>query len=360
MKIDFLNLSIDKQEERDKYLAILNEVLIHGRIINGPELTNFENNIAQYLSVKYAIGVSNGTDALYLALKALGIGQGDEVIIPCLSWLSTAHVVQEIGATPVFADIGDDLNISLDSIINLTTDKTKAIICVHFMGRPCEMKTLSQYAKDNELYLIEDASQSFGAQYNGQRTGALGDIACFSLNPMKAFGALGEAGLVTTNNEKIKQKIHELRYCGMIDKQYSSESSLNFRMDTIQAAFLSYRLKNIDETITRRANIAKKYDLNFPLENKLPEIQKNCISSHYGHTLLVNNRDEFIKSMKDFGIETKIQHYPLMCDQRIYMDCRAEKENGSNIVEKIINIPCHENLSSEEVKYIIKCVSELL
>lgn len=359
ISIPYMNLSVTNSEERNKLLSRIDKVLLHGRLINGPEVSLFEEIIAKKCNTKYAIGVSSGGSALLLALLSLDIGKGDEVIIPSMSWISTAHAVSMTGATPVFADINNDLNVSVRSIESMINDKTKAVIPVHFMGKMCDLSPIDKLCKSRGIYLIEDASQAFGASQNGIKSGQTGIVNCFSLNSMKLLASLGEAGVITTNNINLALKLKSLRYCGMTDKEHSNTPSLNHRLETIQAAALLERLETFEQRKNRRREIAHTYDNAFaslPFEF-IPD-SYNGEDVYYGYTLLIDDRDQFMNHMKLSGIETKIKHAPLMCDQLPYKECLSDIGNARKIVNRIVCIPNHEGLTNNEVKIIIQAVEK--
>jgi dTDP-4-amino-4,6-dideoxygalactose transaminase len=351
MKIPFLDLRIE-ETERNELLHSIETVFKHGKIVLGPEVLEFENLIADYCNRKYALGVSSGSDALYLSLRALDIGKGDEVITTSLSWIATANAIARTGATVVFADINDDLNIDPESVKKLITKKTKAILPVHFTGKIAQMKALSKIANDYNLYIVEDAAQAFGAKNFNIKAGNFGDISAFSMNPMKVLGACGEAGVILTDSESIYEKLKILRYNGTINREICVEISLNCRLDTIQAAILISRFSRISENIERRRNIAKLY--NSLLQNVIEvPIEKNYeYDIYYTYTIKCDRRDDLKKHLEDCGIETKIQHPYLMSQQPIYKNCLKEDFNANKIVKKILSLPCHEKMTEEDVKYI--------
>lgn len=234
--IPFLDLRIG-EEERKEIIQSIETVFQHGKIILGPEVTELENTVANFCGRSFGVGVSSGTDAIFLALKAIGIGAGDEVITTSLSWIATTNAIALTGATPVFVDIGNDLNIDATKIEECITPATKAVLPVHYTGKVCNMALLMQISEKYGIPIIEDAAQAFGASYFDKKAGSFGLMACFSMNPMKVFGACGEAGMVLTDRKDLYEKLTILRYNGTINKEKCIESSLNFRLDTIQAAF---------------------------------------------------------------------------------------------------------------------------
>ena len=362
MKIPYMDLSVKDQTQKTAYLKAIEKVFDHGRIILGPEVQEFEKEVANYCGAKFVIGVSSGTEALYLALRGLDIGAGDEVIVPSLSWIASANCIKNVGATPVFADIRNDLNIDPQSIKKLITKKTKAIVPVHFMGRLCEMESILSLAKEYNLLVVEDAAQAFGATYGGKMAGTFGKISSFSLNPMKVLAACGEAGMVMTDDPDLYEKINILRYNGMIDKVECRYFGINGRIDTIQAAIMLIRLKQVNELIDRRIEIAHFYHQELASIVTVPKEHDGYRDVYYGYTLLMPEREKFIQFMQEKGIETKIQHAPLMPDQPAYAHYRNDSAypEAKKIINQIINIPNHENLADDETKYIVQSVKEFL
>jgi UDP-2-acetamido-2-deoxy-ribo-hexuluronate aminotransferase len=295
-KIPFRDLRIRKQETRKKLLRTIETVFRHGHFINGPEVETFENRMAENCQRKHAVGVGSGTDALFLSLKSLGIGPGDEVITTSLSWIATANAIALTGATPVFADIKDDLNIDPQSAKRLVTSRTKAIIPVHFTGKMCQIDKLVNIAKTNRLYLIEDASQAYGARYRNRPAGSFGTLSCFSLNPMKILAACGEAGIVLTNSKRLCERLIMLRYNGTINRQKCLEPSHNGRLDTVQAAILLKQLENVEEIIKVRRLHANWYSRVLQDIVKVP--QENDWERHVYYTYTIQAKRR--KQLKDF------------------------------------------------------------
>ena len=231
--IRFLDLRVTDAAEKAELLAACENVLDHGRIVLGPEVEEFERAVAKRIGKRHAIGVGSGSDAAYLGLRALGIGPGDEVITGSLSWVATANGIALTGATPVFADIGDDLNVDPASVRRLISSDTRAVLAVHYTGRPCEMVELMKICRQHRLLLVEDAAQAFGARYQGRPVGSFGDAACFSMNPMKVLASLGEAGIVATDGDDVADKVRSLRYNGTINREECVQPSINGRLDTL-------------------------------------------------------------------------------------------------------------------------------
>lgn len=356
MKVPFLDLRVPA-EERKEILEAVDKVLTHGRLILGPEVEEFEKRIAKHCERKYAVGMNSGTDALFLALKSLNIGPGDEVITTALSWIATANSIAMTGATVVFADIGNDLNIDPASVEELITSKTKAIVPVHYTGKICDMARLTAIANKYQLFLIEDAAQAFGARHNGKPAGSFGNVACFSMNPMKVFAACGEAGAVLTDDEQVYERLISLRYNGTINREKCIATSLNCRLDTIQAAILLQRLAAVEAIVAKRRRVADFYNQQFSSFFIVPIEGASHRDVYYTYIIQAKRRDDLKQHLESMGVETKIQHPFLMSQQPIYQKClRRPVPNAERIVKEILCLPVHEKLSIEEQEHIVKAV----
>jgi len=357
MGVRFLNLSIEGKE-KETLIGAIEKIFKHGILVNGPEVAEFESAVADYCGRKYAVGVNSGTDALYLGLRALGIGDGDEVITTSFSWIATANAVALTGAKPVFADICDDLNIDIQKIEKLITTKTKAIMPVHYTGKIANMEQITKIAKKHNLLVIEDGSQAFGATKNGKVSGSFGDMACFSLNPMKILAGCGEAGVVLTDDEGIRDRLVMLRYNGTINKETCLEPGLNGRLDTMQAAILLERLKTVDGILQKRRANAKLYN---ELLGKCKQIVLPLDSSYedayYTYTIQLDDRDVLMAYLGEFGIETKIYHPILMPFQPAYEGKTvADTANAEIVISKILCLPIHEKLNYDDIAFVAEKV----
>jgi dTDP-4-amino-4,6-dideoxygalactose transaminase len=349
MQIPYLDLSISDIDERNEYLSLFDEFMQRGRFVGGDALETYKTSLSQLFDNQNISLCSSGTSALYLAGKALNLECGDEVIVPSLSFYATANAFTELGATCVFADLKNNLTICPNSIKSLITKKTKAIVAVHFMGISCAMEEIIQIAKEYDLKVIEDASQSFNTLYRGKKVGTLGDFGCFSTNCMKLLGAMGDSGFIISKADKDHEEISNYLYNGMNNSKECVRYSINHRIDPLQCLILDKRLKNVDKVIVRRAEIAKEYNSVVPEDFRVKRSASDVI---YGYTLLLENRIEFQSFLEKNNIEYKIEHTPLMSHLPIYKDHISQTKNAEQLIEKIINIPCHENLTQEQVIYI--------
>lgn len=350
-------MRVTDRKQRAELMHAVEAVFRHGRLVLGPEVEKLEKQVAKRCDRKYAVAVNSGTDALFLALKSIDIGQGDEVITTAMSWIATANAIALTGATPIFADINEDLNIDPDSITPLITSKTKAILLVHFTGKICRMSEIMKIAQKHRLIVIEDAAQAFDACHHGQKAGSFGFIACFSMNPMKIFAACGEAGMVVTDENDVYERLLSLRYNGTVNRVECIEPSLNARMDTLQAAILLKRLRSVGRIAERRRKIASMYNTGLSECVDVPVESKGCRDVYYSYTLRTKHRDALKNFLEQKGIETKIWHPLLMPEHAAYRKkARGKYPKAKHIVKQILSIPNHEKLQDRDVRYIVESI----
>lgn len=359
MKIPYLDLSIRNKTLKDELLQAVDRVLSHGRIVLGPEVIQFEEQIVKFCQKKYVVGVGSGSAAVYLALRSLDIGPGDEVITTPLSWIATLNAIVLCGATPVFADIGDDLNINADLIEDVITSRTKVLLPVHFTGKLCAMSAIEQIAAKHNLLVVEDAAQAFGASINGRKAGAFGYVNAFSMNAMKVFRSYGEAGAVATDDEPLYEKLVSLRYAGTKNRQDCYYPSLNFRLHTLQAAMLLVNFAYLLKIIARRREIAKFYSEALQDVVMCPSAEVGSDHVYYTYTIIAERRDELQAYLQSKGIETKIHHPILMPYHTAYVHLpKPYIPNAERLVKRILSIPNHEDLTTEQTGYIVACIRE--
>ena len=358
-RVRFLDLSIADKEERKAYLDAIDVVMQHGRFINGPEIVELESAIAAFCKRKFAVGVGSGTDAILLALKALGIAAGDHIITSSISWLASATTIAQTGAIPVFADVNEDLNINLDSVRENLNHKTKAILAVDYAGKICQIEELRTIAEAQGIPLIEDASQAFGAFRNGAPAGANSDIAVFSLNPMKVLPAMGEAGIILTDDEALTERLKSLRYHGMIDRWRTATLSPNARMDTIQAAILLKRLEQVEHVISARTAIAEQYNrglssyVTIPQQTNSPETR----DAWFVYPIQTTERDKLIKHLHNLGIEALLREHIALPDQPVFASYNsATTKNARRIADQLLCLPLYENLTEDDVNTVLEGV----
>ena len=328
----------------------------------GNKVVEFERQYASFSGCKYCIGVSNGLDALTLALKACGIGPGDEVIVPSNTYIATVLSVTHAGATPVFAEPDmQTYNITADAVEALVTDKTKAIMPVHLYGQCCEMQGIMQLADEHNLKVIEDNAQAHGAAYNNKLSGSWGHINATSFYPGKNLGALGDAGAVTTNDETIAQQISMLRNYGSAKKYYNEAAGYNMRLDELQAAFLLVKLKYLETFTALRQNTAALYQqkLNGTGDIILPVTAQGCTHVYHLYVIRTNRRDALQQWLTQQGIGTMI-HYPVPPHlQKAYEYLNYKKgkfPKAETIADTCLSLPLYPGISESEIDYVCSCV----
>ncbi|MEK7398065.1 MAG: DegT/DnrJ/EryC1/StrS family aminotransferase [Candidatus Poribacteria bacterium] len=339
----------------------ISDVLLHGMYVLGNEVREFERMFADYCQVKYAIGLNSGTDALILAMKALDIGNNDEVITVPNSFLATASSIVLTGAKPVFVDVCHDYNMDPELIEPAITERTKAILPVHLTGRPADITPIMEIAKKHNLYVIEDCAQAIGAKYKDKRVGGFGDIGCFSLHPLKNLNALGDGGVITTDREDIYEYLLKARNHGLRNRDECDFWSYNSRLDTIQAAVLKVKMKYIDEWTEKRRLNAAHYINNLKDIVKVP-VEKEYERSVY-HTFVIQaeRRDELKGFLASKGIDTKI-HYPIPIHLQAAAHSLAYKEGDFPVAEqqayRILSLPMYPELMQEHLEYVVSVIRE--
>jgi dTDP-4-amino-4,6-dideoxygalactose transaminase len=323
MKVPFFDLKPQFSLIEEEIKSSLNEVFKTQQFVMGPQVEDLEKAIATYCQTTYAIGVASGSDALFLSLMVLGIGPGDEVILPPFTFFATAGSVSRIGAIPAFVDIDPDTyNIDPSKIEEKITQRTKAILPVHLFGQCADMDPILRISKARQLHVIEDAAQALGSEYNplpglkGRRAGRMGDLGCFSFYPTKNLGAFGDAGMVVTDNPDLAEKIRLLRVHGSRPKYYHKWIGINSRLDTMQAAILLVKFKHLEKWTDARQRLARKYqelfrDIPSRVEElKLPVIQYGNRHIFHQYVIRVPRRDQLRKFLSEEGVGTDI-YYPL-------------------------------------------------
>lgn len=323
----------------------------------------FEKKFAAFCGTQYAIGLNNGTSALHLAMLALGIGAGDEVIVPANTFIATAWGVSYAGATPVFVDCtADTWQIDASKLEQKITSKTKAIIGVHLYGQPFDITAVAEIAKKHKLFLVEDAAQAQGAVFNGTAVGSFGEMACFSFYPGKNLGACGEAGGITTNNEKYYKHLQSLRNHGSVVRYYHDEIGYNYRMGGLEGASLSIKLKYLSGWNQRRKEIAKRYQSE--IKNNAIELQAQpewADSIYHLFVVTTKDRDAFVKHLNNNNINPGF-HYPVPCHlQKAYASLGYQKgdfPNAEYLASHCVSLPMYAELTDEEVSYIISTINK--
>lgn len=356
MKIDFSKMYVD-----DDIRSSVIEVLNSGRYVKGEKLRSFEKEFAKFCGTKHSIGVSSGTSAILLALMALGIKKGDEVIVPAHTFVATASPILFLGGTPVFADIDENTyTIDPSDIERKITKSTKAIIPVHLYGHPCDMDPINEIAQEKDLAVIEDACQAHGAAYKGKKAGSIGDIGCFSFFPSKNMTVLGEGGIVSTNNDELAKKISMLRDHGRKDKYLHEILGLNLRMDEIHAAIGRESLKHISEWNKKRREVAAQYNRSLDgLDLVIPTEKSWAEHVYHLYVIRVKERDKLAAYLNEKGVSTGV-HYPVPLHKQPCMLADVHLPVTERCVEEILSLPMHPQLSREEVEYVCNNIGEAL
>ncbi len=356
---------------REEVKAGMDEVLDNTAFINGPVVKQFQTNLEKYLNVKHVIPCANGTDALQVAMMALGLKPGDEVITASFTFVATAEVIALLGLTPVLVDVDPNtFNIDPKAVERAITAKTKAIVPVHLFGQSSDMETILEIAQKHNLFVIEDACQAIGAEYkfkNGktQKVGTIGNVGCTSFFPSKNLGCYGDGGAIFTNDDKLAEKLRVVVNHGMAVRYYHDEIGVNSRLDSLQAVVLDVKLKHLDEYNQARAKAAGYYTSAFASCDKLKTPVTTAFSTHVFHQYTLQTdgieRDELQKYLASKDIPAMI-YYPVPLHmQKAYLDPRY-KEGDFPVTEKlcktVISLPMHTELTDEQLKYIADGVLE--
>ncbi|WP_294685635.1 DegT/DnrJ/EryC1/StrS aminotransferase family protein [uncultured Finegoldia sp.] len=395
MNIPLLNLKRQYKDIEEEVNSNVLECFKNAQYIMGENVKQFEKEIAEKIGVKHAITVGNGTDALIIALKSLGIKEGDEVITTDYTFFATAEAIRFVGATPVFCDVElDTYNIDPSQIEEKITDKTKAIICVHLFGNACKMDEINDIAKRHNLYVVEDAAQAINSQYKGKNVGNLGDIACFSFFPTKNLGCFGDGGMITTNDDDLATIIRALKVHGSgengmkayailndeeveVVEQNSGDNTVynplkyynylighNSRLDEIQAAILRIKLKHLDEYTENRRSISHGY-IEALKDTSLVMPTETEGGKHVFHLFILQseNREEIESKLKEKGIATGTYYKVPMHLQKAFNDLGYKKgdfPNAEYLSERTFAIPLFPEMNDEEREYIINSIKEIV
>ncbi len=356
MKIDFANLEKAFLEHEDEFKMVSMNVMSSARYILGKETEDFENNLQEFVGSDYALGCSSGTDALLLALMALGIRPGDEIITTPFTFIATAETIAFVGAKPVFVDIKESTyNIDFSLIEEAITEKTKAIMPVSLYGQMADMDEINQIANRYGLAVIEDAAQSFGALYKGKRSCNVSTIGCTSFFPAKPMGCFVDGGAVFTKSEEIYEKMKAMRVHGQVKRYTHKYIGMGGRLDNLQAAILNVKLKFYDKDMERRQAVAEKYTNLLEKHISTPIVKDNRTSVWAQYTVKVKNRNQVQESLKDLGIPTAV-HYPIPLHLQECFDYLGHSEGDFPIGEKcaneVMSLPMNPFITPEEINYI--------
>lgn len=352
--LNFIDLAAQQNRIKDKIDYNIQKVLSHGQYILGPEVAELEEKLAEYCGAKYCISCANGTDALQIALMALNVGQGDEVITPGFTYIATAETVALLGAKPVYVDIDEKTyNIDPAKIEAAITSKTKAIIPVSLYGQCADFDIINAIAAKHNLPIIEDAAQSFGATYKGRKSGNLSTIACTSFFPSKPLGCYGDGGALFTNDEQLATLIRQIARHGQDRRYHHIRVGINSRLDTLQAAILLPKLAILEEEILLRQGVAKMYAAGLK-EIGLPQpfIEEHNRSAYAQFTVRVKNRNAIQQSLKVAGIPTAV-HYPIPLNKQPAVASDALLPIGDLVAEEVMSLPMHPYMTKDQVQQVV-------
>ena len=365
MNIPFADIKKQYLSISDEINNSIQEVLNDTAFIRGKYVERFENNLSKLYGINHCIGVGNGTDAIYLALRALDIGPGDEVITVCNSWISTSEVIGQAGASAKFVHIElDNFNIDVNKIETKISEKTKAIIPVHLYGQPVKnMDLLIEIAKKYSIHVIEDCAQAIFAEFKNQYVGTFGDIATISFYPGKNLGAFGDAGAVITNNNNLAEKVRMIANHGQKIKHNHKYEGINSRMDGLQGNILNVKLNHILSWTKKRQDIANIYREHLKeLPNiSIPKVDKDCTHVFHLYVILAEKRNELMSFLKDNGIGTAL-HYPnilplLECYDHLNHSA-SDFPMGFDASQRILSLPMFPELEEKEIQYICQKIKE--
>lgn len=357
--IPILDLSPEIEGLWDEFNAAFQRVMKSGQFIMGPEVTAFEKEVAEYLGAKHAIGVNSGTDALVIALRALDIGPGDEVITTPFSFFATAESISMVGARPVFVDIDEEsFNFDPGLISAAINSNTKAIMPVHIYGRPVEMDTVMTIATEHGLKVVEDCAQSFGATYNGKQTGTIGHLGAYSFFPTKNLGAFGDGGLIATDDDALAEQAKMLRAHGSRKKYQNEILGYNSRLDALQAALLRAKLPHVDEWNNRRRQVARTYNtlLADVAGVTTPDVVPGHVFHQYTIRLTEANRDAVQVTMQDAGVGTMV-YYPIPQDQLpVYKSEYSPQPATSKAASQVLSLPIGSGLAEDDQVHVVEAL----
>lgn len=361
MNIPMVDLKLQYQRLQSDIDQAVLDALQNAHYILGPNVTEFEKECADFLGCKYALGVSSGTEALHLALRACGIGEGDEVITPAFTFIATVEAILYCGATPVFIDIDrDNFNTDLTQLESLITDKTKAILPVHLYGNPVNMTKLMDIAQKHQLKVIEDCAQSIGATWKEKATGTFGDCGCFSFYPSKNLGGFGDGGLITTNSDEIYQDLLALRNHGSYTRYHHEKMGYNSRLDELQAAILRVKLKHLRDFNENRARAAAEYTRQLKNVVITPQLDESGTHIFHQYTILHPKRDVIQKALQAEDIASAI-YYPIPIHQQPLFDGKYDDIELPVTVEltaECLSLPIYPELTTEQITRICDVIKQ--
>ena len=359
--LNFIDLAAQQARIKSQIDANIQTVLAHGHYILGPEVAELEAELAAYCGAKYCISCANGTDALQIALMALGVGHGDEVITPGFTYIATAETVALLGAKPIYVDIDEQTyNIDPAKIEAAITDKTKAIIPVSLYGQCADFDAVNAIAAKHKLPVIEDAAQSFGAIYKGTKSGNLSTIACTSFFPSKPLGCYGDDGAIFTNDEQLATVIRQIARHGQDRRYHHIRVGVNSRLDTLQAAILLPKLAILEEEMQLRQQVAQMYAIALQAAGlAAPFIELHNRSAYAQFTIRIQNRSAVQTALKEAGIPTAV-HYPIPLNKQPAVASDVSLPVGDLVAEEVLSLPMHPYMTQEQVQQVVAALKSAL
>jgi dTDP-4-amino-4,6-dideoxygalactose transaminase len=364
--VPFLDLKAQYQSIKEEVNEAILSVVESCAYAKGPAVRQFQKNFAKYCETKHAVGVANGTDAIYLALRAVGVGPGDEVITTPDTFIATTEAITQAGAKIVFVDINPKTyNIDVSKIEEKITSKTKAIIPVHLFGQPADMEPILEIAKKHNLKVVEDAAQAHGARYFGKRIGTFGDVACFSFYPGKNLGAYGDGGAVVTNKEEIAMQVEKIADHGSLKKYIHEIEGVNSRLDSVQAAVLDVKLKYLDQwNESRRKNAYVYNELLKDIDGVItPAELENSVPVYHLYVIQVENRDALQQKLSGAGIASGIHYpYPLhLVPAYQYLGLKkGDFPEAEKCAERFLSLPMYPELTESMIKSVCDVIKDIV
>lgn len=360
--MQFIDLAEQQKRIKDRIDSRIANVLAHGKYILGPEVAELEEKLTEFTGAKYCITCANGTDALQIALMALEVGPGDEVITPGFSYIATAEAVRLLGATPVYVDI-DPTSYNLDpyKLDAAITRRTRAIIPVSLYGQPADFERINEVASSHSLPVIEDAAQSFGGSLHGERSGNLSTISCTSFFPSKPLGCYGDGGAIFTSDERLSVVLRQIARHGQDRRYHHIRVGVNSRLDTLQAAILLCKLDIFDDELAQRNTVADRYQALLKDTNlAAPTLMDGATSAWAQYTIRVDRREEVQAKLKEAGVPTAV-HYPLPLNkQPAVSDPNADLPSGDHAAASVISLPMHPYLQQTTQEQIIEALKQAI
>lgn len=355
--VPFIDLKPQRERIEINLKKRWDQILDHGSYILGPEVGELECALAGYTGSKFVVACANGTDALQLSLMAIGCEAGDEVICPDFSFFATSECASILGVNPVFVDVNEKTyNLDPNSLEAAITEKTKAIIVVSLYGQCADYDEINAIAQKHGIKVIEDAAQSFGAEYKGKKSCNLTDIACTSFFPTKPLGCFGDGGALFTNDETLGKKLAELRAHGASGRYYHTSVGINSRLDSLQAAVLLEKLAILPDEIKLRNEIAARYDEGLKGIIDTPFVEDHNLSVYAQYTIRVPNREKFMETMKEKGVPTMV-HYPrALSEQPVYKGLNFNNPISKKVAEEVVSLPFYPYLSNSDQAKVIEAV----